>query len=555
MYANASHGSNPNLRSAMDTPTRPSSSLGRNPQQVITSLKPHRSFTHDRSNSSSTLPKPSTQPTQRRPFGQAAPSSWGLQGQIPTEDLANLDLSIERSLGYSEVQTDGSERARRTLEEEMRRGLAQLREEGGAPDESVGFGDLSDAETDNGYGQAYDRAREEERYKPRIEDESDNGSNGSGAAREMADRINNARPSTYRQELDAQSRGPQVSSDDDLTFISIARTVSPQQTYKPAPAPQPAASSPFVSANPNSNAVVSAGLTRATLASFATRPNENKAPLTSSPAFAARPVQPASYKPSPLSAHFRASPSLGTNPIASSLPRGPTGRAAPAAAKAGGVSFATKVNAWNKETREETEESEVDQSRRMRLPDVTGLTEGLRSPIKARGHASVAKSAATASTEGALLSSALGSMRAKLAQLERENAQSDARVRELEAKLARDQANQARASPVRPAAPSPKQAGMSCEIPTSHLSQYLTYFASLQRSSRRCTSSGSTSSTSRKTSLPNRPPSPHSNSPPRLTTLPLRRFRSSALASTISAQRSTASKLSSRDSLVSVTSV
>jgi len=490
MYGTASHGSNPNLRSAMDTPTRPSSSLGRNPQQVITSLKPHRSFTHDRSNSASSLTKANlhSQPA-RKPFSQAAPSTWGLQAQMPTEDLANLDLSLERSLGHSEIHTDGSERARRTLEEEIRRGMDQLRAPPGGADESVGFGDLSDAETDKRYG-AYD-AGQDDRFRARIEDESEDGSTGTEAAREMEQRFNNAPQPTRHQELDVQSRGPQVSSDDeDLSFMSIARTVSPQQNYKPA-STAVAAPAPIAPAGHFS----SAGLTRATLASFGTAPNENQPPLTSSPALArAAAAQPVAYRPSPLSAHFRPSPSLGTYPNASGLPRGPTGKAP--AARAGGVSFATKVNAWEADKQAETEESErEDESRRMRLPDVTGLTEGLQSPVKARGHASVAKSTATTSTEGkplpasslhmrpkanivmvtgALLSSALGSMRAKLAQLERENARSDARVHELEAKLARDQANQAHTSPVRPVAASPKQAGEQTVQSSSFLRPSLT---------------------------------------------------------------------------------
>ncbi|GAA5941174.1 hypothetical protein JCM3775_006640 [Rhodotorula graminis] len=93
----------------------------------------------------------------------------------------------------------------------------------------------------------------------------------------------------------------------------------------------------------------------------------------------------------------------------------------------------------------------ADRTTRTALPDRTGLTDMLRSPKARRGEPAVASTSARRaspagsgsgsgrSAEANLVSTALAGLTSKLASLERDNAQSAARVAELEARLAAQQ--------------------------------------------------------------------------------------------------------------------
>ncbi|GAA5833596.1 hypothetical protein JCM9279_001572 [Rhodotorula babjevae] len=107
---------------------------------------------------------------------------------------------------------------------------------------------------------------------------------------------------------------------------------------------------------------------------------------------------------------------------------------------------------------DESDEDSDDEARRMAdrttrtaLPDRTGLTDMLRSPKARRGEPAIATASARRpspagsgsgsgrSAEANLVSTALAGLTSKLATLERDNAQSAARVAELEARLAQQQ--------------------------------------------------------------------------------------------------------------------
>ncbi|GAA5920615.1 hypothetical protein JCM1841_001476 [Sporobolomyces salmonicolor] len=180
------------------------------------------------------------------------------------------------------------------------------------------------------------------------------------------------------------------------------------------------------------------------VSSLSPRPSALPTTTTADPALRTAAV------PKPDAAGYRSSP---LNPSQNSpvlAPRSSTQTLSSVAASPAYGKGGAHVHDYGAET--EPENASANESTRYRLPDVTYLTEALKSPAQSRstarrwaaapvtgesarsGSPNTAKSGA--SKEAPIITSALSSLTAKLQTLERANAASSARVAELEARLA-----------------------------------------------------------------------------------------------------------------------
>ncbi|KAI5481911.1 hypothetical protein MNV49_000188 [Pseudohyphozyma bogoriensis] len=427
-------------RPQLDTPT-PAPSSGHT-SVLITSLKPARSrsslsgdFHRDSSNKNnfskqfksfgnhaSTLPNSS-----RVPLGYSS----GRQVNIP--DLNTDDLDLDNL----EITTDGTERERRNLEEEIRRGMGELERKSDASvsdHDSVGFGDLS--ETDDRRPGGF-RARMEDPSESSSDSLGDDFSLQIGMAGRRASRDDRVPPPVD------QLSDNDDDSDRDLTYLTLDRSViSPAKMSAPPPAPSaaapPGASAPtrglgreFERATTNNNnagskpfgttttAATADGARRAlgdNYASSAPFGQQSKSvPITTTHAPRLVPFP---------SAYSSATKLASVSP--SSIPRFPQTK----------VPNNTRENGFTPTTVAADGFTRRPDDSRIRLPDVTGLTEGLRSPARPRGNIPVSQ--ASTGAEDVAISGALDQLRKRLSSLERENSMSAARVRELEAQIEED---------------------------------------------------------------------------------------------------------------------
>ncbi|KAL8278239.1 hypothetical protein RQP46_009412 [Phenoliferia psychrophenolica] len=413
----------------LDTPT-PAPSTGHT-SVLITSLKPARSrssLSGDYRNSRTSNPKlpfaagGGLAPAAAAPSAHLRPLAHSLGRQLNIPEINTEDLNLD----HLEIATDGTERKRRTLEDEIRRGMGELGDhssesESASERESVGrFGDLDDRD-------------DEGRRAAALGDESQSGSESLGD--DFSLRINMAglrgaataamgahhHPDHHASSAsDSDDGGLGDLEEADLTYVTL-----PAHAYgSPAPAPPsrqnnkaPAAAAPpppaaaplaFTRPQPTTRDVPRPSFSpavpsnqRANAAVFA---DQNRPPGGPSPAFS-RPTF-ANFHPTSVPRNY-----FTSSPLSPPTLRAPNN------------SRQTPSDAT-----------------RMRLPDVTGITDGLRSPLKSRGHYTVAPGATA--TDEAVINGALGQLKDRLAKLERENSMSAARVRELETRL-RDEEHEA----------------------------------------------------------------------------------------------------------------
>ncbi|GAA5895344.1 hypothetical protein JCM8208_005985 [Rhodotorula glutinis] len=233
-----------------------------------------------------------------------------------------------------------------------------------------------------------------------------------------------------------------------LSHMHAAATSSPRRSSDPPPPrdenlpPSPAARpSPSFGANgPSSYPSVAPPRTVLPPSSFSARSPFSPA---TGPRIGAAAAAGSAYKPkhySPLNPALN-SP-LNASPAASTV-RGAGSR----------VHSPTSLVLDESEEDDDNDEQRrmADRTTRTALPDRTGLTDMLRSPKARRGEPAVASASARRaspagsgtgsgrSAEANLVSTALAGLTSKLASLERDNAQSAARVAELEARLAAQQ--------------------------------------------------------------------------------------------------------------------
>ncbi|KAK4702286.1 hypothetical protein P7C70_g3935, partial [Phenoliferia sp. Uapishka_3] len=415
----------------LDTPT-PAPSSGHS--SIITSLKPARSrssLSGDFRNSRNTFKPFIATTTQPQPALRPLAHSSGRQLNIP--DINTNDLNLD----HLEIQTDGTERKRRTLEEEIRRGMGELGQRSQSEQsssqsqsgESVGYGDMSDVDAPSAMRSFADRIADEttesgseslgDDFSLRI---------GMAGSRGMAPGPAAGRPNSHLDHHHDGSSASQSEDEEDLQERSLTYqtvrggaeslasppTARQQNNNNKAPTPPPPASNPPLSfartqffkhpPPPSSIALPSpAPPTSAMRVNPAVFNDENRPPGPS-PSFRPRPTFANLHSTTIPTVHR---PYFTSSPLSPATVRAPNNsRQTTAAPQSAG---------------------------RMRLPDVTGITEGLRSPLKARGHYAVAPGAAT--SDEAVINGALSQLKERLARLERENSLSAARVRELETKL------------------------------------------------------------------------------------------------------------------------
>ncbi|KAG0662542.1 hypothetical protein C6P46_003284 [Rhodotorula mucilaginosa] len=226
-----------------------------------------------------------------------------------------------------------------------------------------------------------------------------------------------ARVPSYPQASSPRPAPAQTNENQPPPFSSYANRPSPVvKSFPTAAAPsQPPRASPFSTVNP-------------ALSSFRT--------AGPPPPLAGTPQSAMPHRPSPLG---RNSPILAASPTATSTP---TGGSRSYISRGGGAPMSAAAAAGDRTTM-------------TALPDRTGITDFLRSPererqiyererqrsataAEERGRSSPAQplGASTKTAESNLAAQALASLTSKLAALERDNANSAARVAELEARLA-----------------------------------------------------------------------------------------------------------------------
>lgn len=369
----------------------------------------------------------------RAAFGQ-------LNGRLPEINTEELDLD------NLEIATDGSERERRTLEDEIRRGMGELERRGD-----------SSATSSNGVEMEGTR-KDSMDFRARMEDESEASSRDSNSEVEQEDNFSLHIGMTRSRQPATTSGTGAVPLDEDLTYLTLSTTPASPRRFAAPPLGG-------VRSTNNNNNPASAPLSRLnpsaaqprSLRKEFERADNTRGP--SAPAVFGENI-PLSSAPLPSSAKLRPAATSAPNNPPSSLPRAPSRLATfpPRSATAGSVFF---------QARDEVDsDSPDDRAGRMRLPDVTGLTEGLMSPAKVlgRGHRPVAEealrgegklnnfvcSALLLAQEGNVIdmwllllgnkvSDALDQLRKRLASLERENSISASRVRELESKLGHEE--------------------------------------------------------------------------------------------------------------------
>lgn len=333
-----------NSRIPLDTPT-PASTSGHN-SAYMSSLKPARpssNLSYDLSSGAQNiapsrggartgiagkLPIKLSQQQQQTFYRAPLGPSGKYNNDLNTEDLnlENLD-----------IPADDTERDRRIMEEDLKREFSALRRDDNESDrDSAGFGDLSDLENGDGMGGMRNLRRE-------MEDESlESSSNSSDLGDDFSLHIgmtgvrggkNEVRPS-------APIRKSSYESDRDISYVSVdsPRRPVPQHHHQQTQQQQQHASSIPLPPSRESSAPPASQ-----------QPTRRTAELVDH--FSSRPTQFQQSKPSP------------TFP-SRTLPKVPQN---------------TKESEYVR--------SHLDYSSdRVRLPDVTGLTEGLQSPSKIRGH-------------------------------------------------------------------------------------------------------------------------------------------------------------------------
>lgn len=379
-------------RIPLDTPT-PAPSSGHS--SMLTSIKPTRSRSalsseHPIPSRASKSPLTSNRIPQRAPLG---PSSLARHINIPS-DLNTQDLDLDNL----EIPTDNTELERRNIESALRQGIARLEHDRESDpslssdhDDSVGFGDMSDLDGEGGGGRRSGFAN-------RMEDQgSQSGSESLGDDFSLRIGMTGTRHTLNNNN---QKYAPTLSSEDDeeerdLTYLTLDRTLTPP--HNPLPPRQTAAQLPgagrglgreFERINQQTAATASArgsvnppsSSVNAARQIFGDVGNTGARRASPSPLFgnAANNNSKTTTIPSP-----RLQPSLSKSPpplvfINSSVPRFP-----PASKPASNRPTPANNSARNEFSR-------------MRLPDITGLTEGLQSPGKGLGHIPVGDAASVA---------------------------------------------------------------------------------------------------------------------------------------------------------------
>ncbi|GAA5869716.1 hypothetical protein JCM3774_003830 [Rhodotorula dairenensis] len=497
--ATALHGRQPSHAGAVDdTPTRPSSAAA-SFSSNLTSLKPPRTAALHHGKPSLSGMSNRTLATglanvdlNRLDARSARPSSRN--SALKASDLDGLagDIGLPATADPHYIQADNTELARRRAEASFQREMEDLRNAAISPSSASDVSLAGRKQTS--------RESDDRRRRMHFDDETASSHSRTSASSYESFRIGlmaAPRPAPGTVAGHGHGGGPQEQDDedgddDDLTYVTLARTdmVSPAKTATPArsspaataPLQQPALSTNlFASPRPF---VTSAG---AALSSSPLAPAANSYPPASSPrpsprayadenqpplSVANRPSPVGGSKPfssaaaAPFSSHQqRASPFSTVNPALSTfrtakppppppqsaVPHRPSplGRNSPILAASpsatstptgGSRSFVSRGAA-------------ADRTTMTALPDRTGITDFLRSPERERQilererqqgrgssetqqHNGQNLGGSTKTAESNLAAQALASLTGKLAALERDNADSAARVAELEARLA-----------------------------------------------------------------------------------------------------------------------
>ncbi|ORY89247.1 hypothetical protein BCR35DRAFT_300360 [Leucosporidium creatinivorum] len=448
-------------RQPLETPT-PAPSSGHT-STLITSIKPtsrSQSFSQEyRKHPSYSLT--STQP--RQPLGQAS----RLVNTIPECSTQELDLDD------LEIPLDNTERDRRRLEHEFMDLAGGLPSDGGYSSESIGFGGLSDAEPQLQQPQSHAQSAAMRDLRARIEDESESEeehrsnsarSRSSSSEQSFGDdfslrvgmtgsRVN---PMAPIEEVDNHA---QQAADwtNDLSYV-VSRTASPaspppRQSAAAAPAPAPA-----LAAAPSPASALSRGLgkeferAQAQAQGAAQRQVFGDANGRPSPAVAAQQQQKAAPQPQPqahrpshaprLVPYPRTSPSLAHGAKLASPPQ-PQPQPQPQAQRVRAPTPAARAPQPQPQTKKDYGTSAASampnvhyygEEPSRRLPDMTGLTDGLQTPGLRRGGTDASESGADVDE--------FATLRARLAALERQNTLSRERVRELEDRLQEERARE-----------------------------------------------------------------------------------------------------------------
>ncbi|KAM0752313.1 hypothetical protein T439DRAFT_333485 [Meredithblackwellia eburnea MCA 4105] len=501
----------------LDTPTPASTNIS----DLITSLKPKRSassFTISKNNQNNNsfgrqLHLINNHLSNNNNNNSTNNNHQSHLGNI----LSTQDLNLD-NLDHLEIQTDGTERQRRTLEDEIRRGMGELEfhdessvssahhsNNGPDDDDSVGFGDLSDVESDNrpraDAGMGPSRATSGGRGGPRIEDDITGSQSGAESEVSLGDdfslrigmagtRIAPGPSSGAAVPLPSQAAPhdrPRIVEDAeedefDLTYLTRRSSVSPPVNTAPPPHQQHhrsssvsvvdqqnnnnngsrllARPSPFLNGNgnlprssfqqenhpaslaPNRSTAIPPRVGGAGIFGASGQGHTNDHPSTTTTTGAKRPTF----------VNFNSTSFTGVPGTATTSGQKPTAGVtfSPLSALNGGVRPPNNSRATGFATSPSVGGGDSPATR-LRLPDVTGLTEGL--PTTTVGVAPLGlgagmgkkagKTESASSGEGAALSSAMDQLRNRLSSLERENSVSASRVKELEERLREEQSRAA----------------------------------------------------------------------------------------------------------------
>ncbi|KAK4054414.1 hypothetical protein OIV83_000908 [Microbotryomycetes sp. JL201] len=354
------------------------------------------------------------------------------------------------------ISTDGTERIRRNLEQEIRRGMGELQDlttttsimhnedgEQNFVEYTAGQHMSTTDDEDDKVDSDQSRDRLSDDLRQILEDESDDNrthdsssstSSTSTSRRSIGDDFSlkigiagtrSTAPSSAPLATSRNTTLPQQSrmhpNDDsqDLTYLSVSPP-SPPPFRQAGKTTQPSTSAAAATANIPSNART------APLADKVSRPEPVGANRVPTPILTSHAPRLAPYPPS-----YKTSPPTAV-PTAKHIQVPPTPfndtRQKPPAQPISGTRLSFAASPRYHYLSDETSTT------RHRLPDVTGLTEGLQSPAKSRP-AQFAGS--TGSNDAAAMAAALDQLRQRLATLERENTMSNDRVHELEYRLAK----------------------------------------------------------------------------------------------------------------------
>ncbi|KAM0791432.1 hypothetical protein ACM66B_005890 [Microbotryomycetes sp. NB124-2] len=378
-------------------------------------------------------------------------------------DITQHDYDADHTEGIS---TDGTEQMRRNLEQEIRRGMGELQ-------------DLTTNTVQRPHQEYLDYSRREQQptddddneddrlsddLRQILEDESDqdqrpagsslsDNSSSSTSSRSSVgddfslkigiagtrtikppstdDRLPRHSASTAPLPSHMHHHDDATAAEDsnELTYLSISRSASP-----PTPAPfRPASTAPASSRGLHRPTTAPPAVNRpepvrTAAAAPAAANNRIPTPVLTSHAPRLTPYPP-SYKTSPstMPSHYAA------KSAAAQAPPTPFNDTRQATASGARLSFAASPR-YHYLSDETGNNSTTSAREAVKLPDVTGLTEGLQSPAKSRP---AQFNGSTGLNEASAMAAALNQLRQKLASLERENTLSHDRVHELEYRLAK----------------------------------------------------------------------------------------------------------------------